>query len=77
MESLEDTHAEWLDIATKTFRDMESHGFSPVKVDVDVEELVAWCQERRLPVDAKARAQFIAYKLQQAAGLRPKPSKAN
>ncbi|MGB2821451.1 MAG: hypothetical protein WBF17_10745, partial [Phycisphaerae bacterium] len=34
-----------------------------VKVEIEVEELLAWCQQRDRPVDAAARAEFAAEKL--------------
>jgi hypothetical protein len=64
-ETLEQTHQEWLTMATKTLDDLQKAGLRVQKVDVDVEELVRWCQERELPVDAKARARFVTETLEQ------------
>jgi hypothetical protein len=35
------------------------------KVDVDIEELLAWCNARDLPVDGKARSRYVSEKLRQ------------
>jgi hypothetical protein len=60
---LENTHAEWLAIAEKTVKDLEGLGVSIVKVDVDVEELRSWSQQKGVSVDGNARAEFIADKV--------------
>ena len=73
-DKLEETHAEWLEIARKTFSDLQRQGVSLVKVDMDVEELLTWCHEQRLPVDGKARARFTAHKLEQTGGMQSEPS---
>lgn len=39
-----------------------------VKVEVDVEELLAWCRQQDRPVDAAARAEFAAEKLTEEYG---------
>ena len=64
-EKLEASYDEWVKIAQKTMREMEKLGLSLVKVDVDVEELLAWCQRRKIPVNGEARASFTSAKLQE------------
>jgi hypothetical protein len=65
VDQLEKTHAEWLEFAEKTVKDLERLGVSIIKVDVDVEELQSWSQQQGLPVDGKARAEFITNKVNQ------------
>jgi hypothetical protein len=65
VETLERNHAEWLAIANKALNDLERGGVSVLKVDVDVEELLTWCGQRGLPVDARSRASFTEHKLHQ------------
>ena len=62
-QELEQTHAEWLAVATKTLTDLEREGFSVRKVDVDLEELLTWCGQKGMPVDGRARASFAQHKL--------------
>ena len=38
---------------------MEASGIALVKVPVDVSELTNWCRERNIPIDGKARAQYV------------------
>ena len=60
---LEETHAEWLQNAEKGLKEFRRQGVEPVKVDVDVEELLRWCESRGMAVDGKARANYTATKL--------------
>ena len=61
-EVLELTHREWLKAAKKTFRELQADGIDPKRVIVAVDELVAWCHDNKVPIDAPARSQFTAYK---------------
>ena len=58
-DSLERTHGAWLALAEKAMLDIKRTGFSPRKVFVDVERLVAWCKAKKQPVDGAARAEFV------------------
>ena len=60
---LEETWEEWIRTAEKTLRDLQAKGVQAVKVDVDVEELVRWCQSKQQPVRGASRANFAAEKL--------------
>ena len=35
------------------------------KIDVDVEEVLAWCNERGLPMKASSRSEFVAERVRQ------------
>ena len=59
------THEEWERNAEKSLREMLKAGMYPEKVEIDVEELLHWCNEQDRPVDAGARAQYTAEKLAQ------------
>ncbi len=67
-EVLEETHAAWLAEVTQRLKELEQRGISVQPVEVDVDELEAWCRQRRRRVDAAARAEFVAIKVQ-----RPRP----
>lgn len=64
VDDLEETYEEWLNEASQTVRILKSIGASFEKVDVDVEELLRWCKDRGLSVDANARSGFAAEKVQ-------------
>jgi hypothetical protein len=62
-ENLDDTYEEWKASAKKALRDMEKLGTVTRKVNIDVEELVAWCKFQNLPIDGTARSAFAGEKL--------------
>ena len=58
-ERLEKTYEEWLAVADQAWKKMEASGIALVKVRVDVSDLTMWCRERDIPIDGKARAQYV------------------
>jgi 23S rRNA A2030 N6-methylase RlmJ len=72
-ERLEETYQEWLVVADQACQKMEASGIAIVKVPVDVQKLVAWCRERNLPIDGKARAQYVV-EVMEAGALVSKPN---
>ena len=61
---LEETWEEWIRMAEKSLRDFRARGIQLGKVEVDVEELIQWCQSKQQPIHAASRAAFAAKKLQ-------------
>jgi len=61
---LHKTYEQWLDFTNDLVADIESNGQSVIKVEVDVEELTAWCKQQGLSLDGDARAEFVTYKLE-------------
>ena len=53
---LEATHAEWLRNAKKGCRKLDAAGAAYARIVVSVDELVASCGERLVPLDASARS---------------------
>jgi hypothetical protein len=64
-DKLEETHEEWAANAEKSLREMRKVGIYAEKVDVDVEELLAWCQAQGREVNGEARSQYAAEMLRQ------------
>ncbi len=62
---LEETYEEWRKNAHKTIQDLESEGHRIQKVKIDLEELVIWCNEKRIPINMAARAEYVSTLLQQ------------
>ena len=60
---LEETWEEWIRTAEKSLRDFRAKEIQVGKVDVDVEELIRWCQSKRQPINAASRSAFAAEKL--------------
>jgi hypothetical protein len=59
-DDLEVDYAEWVANVEDVMRRMPKRGLRLVKVDVDVEELLKWCQAHHRLVDGGARAEYVA-----------------
>ena len=59
-EIFDDTYAEWQSEAEAALRRFRDQGMEVRRVYVAASDLVAWCKERGLPIDAKARSQYAA-----------------
>ena len=65
-EYLGDDYVAWRKVADKNTKMLELMGHVVNKFDVDVDELVAWCQAQgRTIIDAATRASFVQYKAEQ------------
>ncbi len=63
-DKLEATYDEWVEEAERVINELRRQGLHIVKVDVNIEELVAWCQSQNIPVNGEARSMYAAHKLQ-------------
>ena len=63
VDELEETYEEWLREATVGLKRMKDLGMEVEEVDVDVNELVAWCKQRGEPVNGSSRSEFAADKI--------------
>jgi hypothetical protein len=59
-DKLEGTFAEWECLAEEKLRSLRAQGLNVEKVIIDVEELLAWCKSRDLPVNGSARSSYVA-----------------
>jgi len=62
-DELDATYFEWYTGASATLRNLQKAGVDIRPMDVDVEELLAWCRSEGRPLDGKARAAFVAKEL--------------
>jgi hypothetical protein len=59
-DGLDETYEEWLRRATARFEELTASGMTLQRVDVDVEQLLAWCAVQGRPVDGAARSAYAA-----------------
>ena len=62
------SYEEWHMTATRHLSKLKMSGRPAEKVEIDVEDLLIWCQERDRPVDGAARAEYAAEKLRETYG---------
>lgn len=65
VDDLDDTYEAWLLSADRMLRESAASGLSIEKVDMNVQELLAWCNARGMAVNGKARSQYVSEKLRQ------------
>ena len=63
---LEASYSEWLEVAEARIGDLREEGVLAEKVEVDVDDLVRWCQAEGCPVDGDARSRYVAGMLRSA-----------
>ena len=66
---LEETYEEWLSIATQKLAELQALGMEIEKVEIDINELQAYCNNQAAPVNAKSRAEFVTDRLRKQYGL--------
>ena len=57
-ENLQDSYQEWRKTANQLLREIEASGNSYLKININLEELLLWCNEKGIPVNSQSRAQF-------------------
>ncbi len=57
---LEERYDDWLEVVDSAVTKIRDRGLEPKLVDVDVNELVAFCKKSGIPNNAEARSKFIA-----------------
>ena len=59
-EKISETWSDWEATASQRLAELRPRGLDVQKVDVDVRELLTWCERRQRPVDGAARSEFVA-----------------
>jgi hypothetical protein len=57
---IEKTYDDWMTVLDSSIEKIRASGLEPELVDIDVEELLAFCKKEGLPNNAACRARFIA-----------------
>ena len=56
---LDDNYDDWLEEMNRLARRLKQDGNAFVKCFVDIAELELWCQNKNVPLDAKARSLYV------------------
>jgi trans-aconitate methyltransferase len=57
---LEKTYDDWMAVLDASIEKIRASGLEPELVDIDVEELLAFCRKEGLPNNASCRSRFIS-----------------
>lgn len=61
-ENMHDTWKEWHKAFLKIRKDMIAQGFELVTTEIDLDELINYCDRKGIKNDGKARSQFVQEK---------------
>jgi hypothetical protein len=62
-DDLETSYDEWAAAMPARMAEIEQAGFKPHKIEVAVDDLIAWCRSNGKLVDGAARADYVVHKL--------------
>ena len=60
----DDTYQEWKEGAERALKNFRDLGITVYKIDIDLDELVEWCKDENMELNAKARSRFVSMKVQ-------------
>jgi hypothetical protein len=61
LETMEKSYDEWLVAIAHGLDELANNGVNAQPIEVDVDDLVAWCAESECTIDGSARAAFAAH----------------
>ena len=67
-EKLEQTWAEWQMSAERTLRQVRAQGLDVRKVDIDLDELLAYCMAEEKPNTGATRVEYVTHLLEREGG---------
>lgn len=59
----DDTYQEWKESADKSFKNFRDLGYTVYKIEIDLDELIDWCNKKNIPLDGNARSGFVSGKV--------------
>ena len=65
VDNLEETYDAWLKTAERMLSDGIPADVRVEKIDIDVEEVLAWCNVKGLAMNAESRSKYVAEKVRQ------------
>src|SRR5439155_26403026 len=65
VDNLEETYDAWLQTAERMIREGIPADVLVEKIDIDVEEVLAWCNVLGLPMNTASRARFVSERMRQ------------
>lgn len=72
-DGLDDTYNDWLKNASAHVRRLRKDGYQVVKVPMDVDEWVVWCQQHGKTLTGPSRSQYTSHKASTGSGLSSPP----
>ncbi|EKD34400.1 MAG: hypothetical protein ACD_75C02357G0002 [uncultured bacterium] len=74
-EALSPTYAGWLKNAYENTKTLEESGVRYQKISIDVDDLINWCKENKVPLNGQSRSSYIAKKQKRKTAARDWPTR--
>ena len=68
-DELEASYDDWLRLCSMSCAELAADGIVVARIQVAADELIRWCREQRIPLDAQARVRFASQKLATARSI--------
>jgi len=62
--AFDETYQDWKKAAEKAFLNFSILGTKVYKIEIELDELVEWTKKKKIPLDSKARSEFVSLKVQ-------------
>ena len=62
-DELESSYDDWLRLCLVSCAELSTDGIDVERIRIEADELIRWCREQSIPLDARARARFASEKL--------------
>lgn len=59
----DNSYQEWKEAAEEALKKFRFLGLKVYKIEIDLDELIKWCKDQKVPLDADARAEFVSIKV--------------
>jgi hypothetical protein len=63
--AFDDTYKDWKVTAEKMLISFHNIGIKVYKIEIDLDELVQWCKDQKVPLDSGARSRFATMKVEE------------
>ncbi|MCC5940553.1 MAG: hypothetical protein JJU37_03355 [Balneolaceae bacterium] len=60
----DDTYEDWKEGAEKALKNFQDLRITVYRIEIELDELVKWCKNQKMPIDSKARSRFVSMKVQ-------------
>lgn len=63
--AFDDTYQDWKESAEQALKNFHDLRITAYKIEIDLNELIKWCNKKNKPLDGKARSEFVSGKIKE------------
>jgi hypothetical protein len=61
-DEMESSYDDWVRLSSSSCAELSADGIDVARIQIEADELIRWCREQRIPLDAHARTRFASDK---------------